>query len=334
MSNKLHLLGPWIRRFLMEHVVQERNLSRNTQASYRDTLTLLLPFVTSKIKQPIDALWVEHLSAELVRLFLRHLEDVRNSCIATRNARLAAIHALARFIGERSPEHLAWCGEIRSVPFKKSTKPSTTYLDKGEMDALLNAPDRATPQGSRDYALLLFLYNTGARANEAARLTIGNVNLLSTPPSVKLVGKGGKERVCPLWTLTATLLGHMAAGRPSEDVLFLNRRRQPLTRFGIHGLVRRTFLKAAQTTPSLTKKRISPHSLRHTTAVHLLRAGNDINTIRAWLGHVSVDTTNVYAQVDLEMKARALAHCEILTPTTKRKHWRDNPELMAFLKAL
>lgn len=332
MLNK-HSLGPWIRRFLMEYIIRERNLSRNTQASYRDTLALLLPFVATKAKKPIDLLSIQDLSADRVRTFLHYLEQERKCLITTRNVRLAAIHAFARFVAEHSPEHVDWCAQVRGVPFKKSCKAPATYLDKNEMDALLNAPNRNSVQGARDYMMLLFMYNTGARANEVARLTVGNLNLID-PPSVKLAGKGNKTRICPLWSLTAKLLAPVVAGRSPEDPAFLNRRHQPITRFGIHALVERCAQTAMQNLESLRAKRISPHTIRHTTAMHLLRAGVDINTIRAWLGHVSVDTTNVYAEIDLEMKANALAHCEILGRPKHHRPWRQNQHLMDFLKTL
>jgi len=169
------LLGPWVRRFLLEHVVGERNLSRNTQASYRDTLAQLIPFVADQAGKPVDQLSVVQVSASLVRQFLQHLEEFRRCTIATRNQRLAAIHAWAHFVGRNSPEHVEWCGEIRRILFKKSTKPLLPYLEKHEMDALLESPDRATSQGRRDHTLLLFLYNSGARADEAAQLTVAGL---------------------------------------------------------------------------------------------------------------------------------------------------------------
>ena len=172
----LTLLGPWVRRFLLEHLVAERNLARNTQRSYRDALTLLIPFVADKLHRSVDRLTLVDVSADLVRLFLADLEQSRQCTIATRNQRLAAIHALARFVGEHSPEHIAWCGQIRSIPFKKTSKAVIPYLDKPEMDALLSAPDRQTAQGRRDHALLLFLYNSGTRAQEAAQLLIGELD--------------------------------------------------------------------------------------------------------------------------------------------------------------
>jgi integrase/recombinase XerD len=331
MSDK-SLLGPWIRRFLLEHLVGERNLARNTQVSYRDTLALLVPFVTSKIGKPVDRLAIEHITPEVVRTFLAHLEQARGCGISTRNQRLAAIHALARFIAMHSPEHITWHTSIQTVPFKKGSQASIPYLDKPEIDELLHAPDRHSAQGLRDYAVLLFLYNCGTRADEAARITIADLDL-GASPAVKIVGKGGKTRLCPLWSLTANTLSPLIAGRMPGERVFLNRRRQPMTRFGIYAVVRRNMLKAGNQISSLLTKRVSPHTIRHTTAVHLLRAGVDINTIRAWLGHVSLDTTNIYAEVDLEMKFKALAQCEISGPAKKHKSWH-NVGLMAFLRAL
>ncbi|MDE2469964.1 MAG: tyrosine-type recombinase/integrase [Bradyrhizobium sp.] len=313
-------VGPWVRRFLMEHIVDERNLARNTQASYRDALALILPFAAKDAKKPIDQLAVEDISPDVVRRFLGHLEQDRGCSIGTRNQRLAAVHSWARFIGEKRPEHLAWCTGVCAIPFKKASRPVLCYLEPLEMKALLDAPDRNTTQGRRDHALLLFLYNSGARASEAAGAIIGDLDL-GEPASIKITGKGRKERRCPLLVSTVRILAPLAAGRSPSEPLFLNRRGQPITRFGIFTLVERYALRASGAVPSLLKKQVSPHTIRHTTAVHLLRSGVDINTIRAWLGHVSVDTTNIYAEVDLEMKAKALAHSEIpgLTPSTKMR---------------
>lgn len=330
-------LGPWIRRFLLEHLVHERNLARNTQRSYRDTLALAVPFVSGQVHTAVDRLTIIDVTTDRVRQFLREIEDSRRCSTATRNQRLAAIHALARFIGERSPEHLEWAGQIRSIPFKKCGKTPVTYLEKPEMDALLASPDQETAQGRRDHALLLFLYNTGARADEAAHTTIADLQLGhvigSGYAAVKLRGKGNKVRHCPLWPQTASALMALVAGRPETERVFLNRRGQPVTRFGVHTLVERHVGKARAHVPSLAAKRVSPHSIRHTTATHLLRAGVDINTIRAWLGHVSLTTTNIYAEVDLEMKAKALALCQI-TEGAPPKRWREDHGLMAFLRAL
>ncbi|HLY91548.1 MAG TPA: tyrosine-type recombinase/integrase [Acetobacteraceae bacterium] len=326
------LLGPWVRRFLIEHLVAERNLARNTQVSYRDTLALLLPFASKHGGHAIDRMAVEDLTPSIIRKFLDHLERDRQCSGVTRNQRLATIRSLARFIGMRSPVHVAWCAEIRTMPFKKTARTVIGYLEKGEMDALLAQPDQRTPLGARDHALILFLYNSGARADEAARLTIDNLQL-GTQSHVQLHGKGNKLRTCPLWPSTAMSLSRLVANRGKSDAVFLNRSDQPLTRFGIHRLVTQYAERASRTVPSIATKRVSPHTIRHTTAVHLLRAGVDINTIRAWLGHVSLDTTHVYAEVDMEMKAKALARVDISDLETKPRH-RQLPSLMMFLKAL
>ena len=325
-------LGVWVRRFLLEYLVGERNLAHNTQCSYRDTLVLLIPFVAAKLNKPLERLTVIDISADLARLFLTHVEESRKCSIATRNQRLAALHALARFVGERSPEHIVWCGQIRSIPFKKTTKMVIPYLDKPEMDNLLAAPDRQTSQGRRDYALLLFLYNSGARADEAAQLIIRDLH--SADLFVRIIGKGGKERQCPLWPASVEALASLITKRSPEDRVFLNRCAHPITRFGIHKMVERYVEKALAKMPSLANKRVSPHTVRHSTACHLLRAGVDINTIRGWLGHVSLDTTNIYAETDLEMKAKALAMCEVASEPKNSKRWREDPQLMTFLRSL
>jgi integrase/recombinase XerD len=319
--NNTILLGPWIRRFLLEHLISERNLSRNTQRSYRDTLALLLPFACAKLRKPIEQLSVTDLSVQEVRSFLADLEQTRGCGIATRNQRLAAVHSFARFVALHSPEHIGWSGELRSIPFKKASQQPVPYLERPEMDGLLNGPDKHSDQGRRDYLLLLFLYNTGARADEAAQLLVGDLDLAARTQdysSVSIRGKGNKLRRCPLWPQTAELMKASIDNRAPTERVFLNRRQQPITRSGIYQMVERYAKQVA---------------IRHTTATHLLRAGVDINTIRAWLGHVSLTTTNIYAEVDLEIKAKALAHCEIKGPK-RVGHWRDNRELMNFLRSL
>jgi integrase/recombinase XerD len=326
------LLGHWVRRFLLEYAASERNLSANTRASYRDMLILLLPYVAKQRRVAIDALLVSDLSSKVVRSFLAYLERERHCCTATRNQRLGSIHALARFIGEHSPEHVDWCAQIRLVPFKKGTTVSLTYLEKAEMDALLAAPDRSSKQGGRDYALLLLLYNTGARASEAASLRIGDIDWDSK--SIWITGKGNKQRRCPLWRVTLEQLRRVADQRSTETHLFLNRRGEPLTRYGIHTMVERYVIKLRASLPSLQKKKISPHNIRHTTATHLLWADVDINTIRAWLGHVSIDTTNIYAETDLATKELALATLAHAGSKLTQGGWSKRPDVMAFLRSL
>jgi integrase/recombinase XerD len=327
----------WIKRFLLEYLITTRNLSKNTQVSYRDTFKLLLPFSAKKKKTSIDKLLVEDISADITKAFLTDIETKRNCSTSTRNQRLSAVHAFAKFVGLNSPEHLEWCRVIQTIPIKRAKRTLITYLEKSEMDTLLNMPNRKTDQGRRDYALLLFLYNTGARADETAQLKVSDLNIAAVSKkelaTVLIRGKGNKPRRCPLWPQTAFELNTIIAQRIPSEYVFLNRLKQPLTRFGIHAMVKRYVEKAAQQLPSIKKKKVSPHTIRHTTATHLLQAGVDINTIRAWLGHVSINTTNIYAEVDLEMKAKALACCEIKN-NNNPTHWRNDKDLMVFLKDL
>lgn len=326
------LLGPWVRRFLLEYLVKDRNLAVNTRISYRDMLVLLLPYASEHTKKHVDHLAITDLSPELLRKFLAHLEQDRHCSTATRNQRLGGLHALAQYIGENSPEHVEWCAQVRLIPFRKTAQVDITYMDKPEMDALLAAPDRSTPLGQRDYALLLFLYNAGTRASEAAELRIKDIDWHAQ--CVRITGKGNKQRTCPLWTTTLEQLRLITEHRGLEQYVFLNRNGEPITRFGIHTLVERHTLKATIQMPSLGNKRVSPHVIRHTTATHLLRGGVDINTIRAWMGHVSLNTTNIYAETDLETKARALETCVPSAEGTKTIPWRDQPDLMEFLRKL
>lgn len=336
--NQQPLLGPWVRRFLLEHLTSERSLSRNTQRSYRDTFCLLIPFTAERLQRPVDKIKVTELSANLVRTFLTYLKEVRNCGTNTHNQRLAGIHALALFIGNRSPEHLAWCSDVRAVPFKRSARTVIHYLDKPEMDALLTEANQNTAQGCRDHGLLLFLYNSGARADEAAQLTVADLHF--TPSDwngqayVQICGKGGRTRQCPLWPSTVHEISGLIANREPSEHVFLNRRHVPITRYGIYDVVKRYARRAAVKMPSIAAKQVSPHIIRHTTATHLLRAGVDLNTIRGWLGHVSLSTTNIYAEIDLEMKAKALAKCEVTEGSENAGHWRDQPSLMEFLRTL
>jgi site-specific recombinase XerD len=329
-------VGLWVRRYLSEYLVHERGVSRNTQQSYRDTFCLFLPFVAAHRKTDVDKLVIDDLSPKIVLEFLSYLEQTRSCSIATRNQRLATLHAFARYTGHCSPEHAEWCADVRNVPFKRGWTTPITYLEKEEIDALLQAPDRSSKLGQRDYALLLFLYNSGARASEAVRVAIGDLSWDSTGTgSVKIHGKGRKVRFCPLWKRTMAELHCLIQGGDPGRPLFLNRYGDAMTRFGVHALVARTAKAAAEKIPSLKAKRVSPHIIRHTTATHLLRAGVDLNTIRAWLGHVSLDTTNIYAETDLALKAKALAACDPGGGCRRsKKHWRRNPNVMEFLRKL
>ena len=309
-----HPLGPFVRRFLIEEVRADRNLSLNTQRSYRDTIRLLFAFVAERDAIDPTRVTVEHITAELVRAFLAHLkEEPRQFYCHLQPTPRRPPFALSASSAARCPNSSNSASQIRNLPLRRAAMPVMDYLDKPETAALLAVPDRQRPQGRRDYALLLFLYNTGARASEAATLSPGRSRSRRAVHG-RSARQGRQDARVPVWAHTAKALGDLLGARrdgPGDAPVFLNVRRQPITRFGIHTLVVRTAAKAATTTPSLRSKRVSPHTLRHTTAVHLLRAGVDINTIRAWLGHASLETTNRYAEVDIEMKAAALEACAI-----------------------
>ena len=325
-------LGPWLERFLLEHIVTERNLSRNTQKSYRDTFALLLPFVGGRAGKPVDRLALCDLTSGRVLAFLAHLEDDRGCSAQTRNLRLTAIRAFARFVASRDPARVGWCGHIRAIPAKKTMQQPVAWLTREEVHAMLDVPDRRTPRGRTEHALLLFLYNTGARVSEAARLRAGDLQIGhgdGRHALVTLHGKGGKTRQCPLLPDTGRALAEAVRGASADDTVFLSRYGRPYTRFGIYRLVARCAGEAG----CLAGRKVTPHMLRHSIACHLLHAGVDINTVRAWLGHARIDTTNVYAEVDLNMKARAIELCDLVEPGQSRP-WKEDRDVMAFLRSL
>jgi len=325
-------LGHWIRRFLLEYATSERNLSANTCASYRDMLVLLLPYLAKRKCVATDALLVTDLSAELVRSFLVYLEQERECCTATRNQRLASIHALARFIGGRSPQHVEWCAQIRMVQIKKGITTSLTYLEKWELDGLLAAPDQSSSQGRRDHALLLFLYNSGARASEAASLRIGDIEWHSK--SVRITGKGSKQRRCPLWAATLEHLRHLAGQRSAEANLFVNCRGEPLTRYGIHTLVERYVVKLRALVPSLQGNGSARMSFAIQPQPICFRRGS--TSIRSVLGLGTCRSTppTSMPRPTLLPKKRALA--TLARGRTRRATggWSRQPDVMAFLRAL
>jgi len=328
------LIGSWVRRFLLEYIVGERNLSVNTQRSYRDTILLLLQYLSVEVRKPAGSIAVTDISVELVQGFLRHLERERGCSARTRNQRLCAIHSLARFIECHSPEHVCWAAQIRAIPEKKTNHDVLPYLDKPEMEALRSTPDTRTAVGRRDRILLLFLHNSGCRASEAAALRIADLGLKpssSTSHSfVTIEGKGRKSRICPLWPATAEALRKLTKDRNSEEHVFLSRLGRPLTRFGIYCLVKRYARQMSHANKAIAGKHVSPHTIRHSAACHLLQAGVELNTVRGWLGHVSLDTTNIYTEVDFESRAKALALCEI-RPSPCRQPQRD---IVNFLRQL
>jgi site-specific recombinase XerD len=327
-----------LRGFFAEYLPSMRGASPHTVRSYRDALALLLRFLGGRHARPVVELDLHDLDADSLVAFLDHLERDRGNCTATRNARLAAVHAFARFIATQHPESIETCQRLLAVPFKRARDRSVEYLEADEFSAMLAATDRRTAAGRRDYALFLTFFNSGARVQEL--LDLRPVDLqLQRPFQVRLRGKGRKERLCPLWPQTAEVLRALVAETgldpASRAPLFRNRRGDPLTRFGVRYLLRKYAAQAQATACNLARKRVHPHVLRHTTAVHLLQAGVDLVSISHWLGHASVETTNRYTAVDLETKRAAIAKASPVGDTDPEvAAWRSDASILKWLEAL
>jgi site-specific recombinase XerD len=323
--------------FLTDFLPRQRALSPHTLHSYRDSLKLLLKFVAGKKGDP-STLTIEHFTVAQVTSFLRHLENERKNRAGTRNVRLSAIHSFFRYIGTQYPEHLAQTQHLLGIPFKRTEKREIQHLEWAELQAVLNGINRSTSQGRRDFTLLSLLFNTGARVSEIVGLQATDLRL-TDPPSIRLLGKGLKERTCPLWPEIARLLVELleeqgvSADRP--EAVFRNRCGARLTRFGVRVILRKHIENAIPHMPSLKHKRLHPHSVRHSTAIHLLRAGVDLSTIAHWLGHASLNTTNKYLSLDLEDKRKALAKAKpLLKHNGKAGAWRRDQNLITWLENL
>jgi integrase/recombinase XerD len=324
--------------FFMDYLPRLRGLSAHTIHSYRDTLTLLLRFLIAHRARSVDTLDLVHIDAPDVIAFLDHLEAGRSNAAATRNCRLAALHAFFRYAGTTDPEQLGRSQRILAIPFKRARQRSIDYLEEDELKAVLSAVDRATLEGRRDYALLATLFNTGARVQEVLDVRAYDLQL-TRPFQVRLVGKGRKERLCPLWPQTAEVLRELCAEQQIDlrtaTPVFLNHRGRPLTRFGVRYILAKYLRCARATTPALHHKRLHPHSIRHSTAVHLLKAGAEVSTISEWLGHTSLTTTNKYATADLDMKRKALEQAHPPNEqSTGSANWRQDASILDWLATL
>jgi len=333
-----HPLAPFIRSFFEDHLACQRNVSRNTIQSYRDGIKLFLQNMAQCLEKAVVDLQVTDVTEPLVLAFLTHLEQQRGNTIQTRNHRLVGLRRLFDYIAWREPLVLEHCRTLLAIPLKRgAVRPEIGYLEKHEVAAILQAAEDVAGGGQRDRTLLLFMYNTGARVQEVADARQSWLSL-QPPYKVQLLGKGRKLRTCPLWESTAGLLRCLLEKRgtpPAQDPhLFVNRFGDPLSRSGIADIIQRHLRKAAETTPTLRDRRVTPHTLRHTTAMHLLQSGVEANVIRSWLGHVSINTTNCYIQIDLAMKAKALQTCEINPSPTPCAEWHRNPDLLAWLNSL
>jgi len=332
-------LAPFVRSYFEDHLVCRQNASRHTIQGYRDGMKLLLRFAAEQTKKSAVNLLVTDFTELLILTFLVDLEQTRKNSIQTRNHRLAGIRKLFEYIAAREPLLIDHCHQIVAIPKKRGAAlPAIRYLEKDQLGAILGGVSKESSLGRRDYTLLLYMYNTGARVQEVADTRVTWLSL--TPPfKVDLLGKGRKWRTCPLWESTVQHLRQLIEERkvkPGEDgFLFVNPQKQPLSRSGIANLIARYTAKAAATTPGLQSHKVTPHTFRHTTAMHLLQSGVEVNVIRSWLGHASITTTNRYIEIDLAMKRKALETCEVgASGAPPEASWRSDVDILAWLESL
>ena len=328
-------LGPLVHSYFVDHLITLKGLRPTSVHSYRDTVRLLLCYVATDKGCKITRLTLADLSFERVVGFLRYLEEDRHNHIRTRNQRLAMLHSLFEYIALRSPEMLALCQRVAAIPMKRTAPAETQFLERDEVEDLFHRLPSQGRLALRDKALILFLYNSGARVQEVADLRVENLEF-GIHPRVRLHGKGDKWRSCPLWNQTAQLLQELLAKMDNptpKDAVFLANS-HPLTRSGIYKIVRR---HASSFDRPHLKMKISPHIFRHTCAVHLLEAGVEVNVIRGWLGHADLSTTNRYAEINTKAKEEALKVLEPLDTSVvhhSKPVWRSDESLLNWLASL
>jgi len=324
---------PALLQEFFQRLVSERGVSAHTIASYRDTFQLLLGYAQQRTGRTPSALTLEDLDAPLVLAFLDHLEQARGNSPRTRNLRLTAIRSFMRHASLRAPTALPVAHRVLAISPKRFDKPALGYLTREEVTALLDAPDPSNWTGQRDAVLLAMLYNTGARVSELAALRIADL-LLDRQLAVQLHGKGRKQRIVPLWKSTAKQLRAWLPriDKAPDAPVLPNRAGKPITRSGVEHRLSLAVRAASKRCPSLTARPISPHTMRHTTAMHLLQSGVDITVIALWLGHEDTATTHIYLEADLAMKEAALKRLH--EPALKPLTYKAPDRLLAFLEAL
>jgi site-specific recombinase XerD len=322
-----------LRRFFTQRLVAERRASARTVESYRDAFRLFLLFAEKRTRNTASALTLDDLDAPLILGFLDHLERERGNGARTRNARLAALRSFLRYAAPLAPESLPVIERALAIPTKRFDRPLLGSLTREEVEAILAAPDRSTWSGHRDQVLLAALYNTGARVSEIIGVRVEDV-ALHRAPSIQLHGKARKDRALPLWKSTAKRIAEWLPriDQSATAPLFPNARGRALSRSGVESRLRAAVKVVANRCPSLSRRRASPHTFRHTTAMHLLTSGIDLSVIALWLGHESVETTHHYVEADLAMKERALE--KLQGPRGKSFRFQAGDPLLTFLESL
>ena len=330
-----HPLAPLLKRFFSHYLPVQKGLSVNTVRAYRDAIKLLLCYLADTHHQALDTVSVEDLTEKAVLGFLDAIEKQRDCTQRTRNARLAAIRSLFAFLAREEPVLLQQSQQIRAIPLKRTAHHPIAYLEEKEMQAVLDAVEINSRTGVRDRALLMLLYNTGARVSEVITLELDDLRLDATSPQVRLHGKGNKQRSCPLWPETVTAINAYLKQRVTltgVQQLFLNANGGPISRFGVRHVTRKYGIRAEATAPAIKAKPVNPHRIRHTTAMHLLRAGNDLNMVSYWLGHADLNTTHVYVEIDMETKCKMLEKTS--APRISKKASWHRPSVLEWLKQL
>jgi len=306
---KMNKLMMYVQSFFQQYLVVDRGLSQNTVMAYRDSLKLFFAFESSRQKKAATKLVLEDVNADAILLFLNQLELKRNNSIVTRNLRLASLKTFSLFLTTKDILRAGEYQRIMALPLKKAPHKMIDYLEVNEINAIIGDLNHEHRSGQRDHVLLSLLYNTGARVQEVCDLTVGSITF-GPLPVVTLVGKGNKTRMVPIWQDTARLLtnylhDNQLIDKPTAK-LFFNACGKPLGRFGIRYIIKKQVKIASKNCPSLKSKRVGPHTFRHSIAMHLLQAGIDLSIIRSWLGHVSLETTHAYVEIDMEMKRKVL----------------------------
>jgi integrase/recombinase XerD len=329
-------LATLLESFFRQHLPRVRGASPHTHRAYRDALRLFLLFLADHLGRAVDALSLDDLRVEHVLDFLQHLETRRGNTVSTRNNRLTALRSFVAYAVRHDPTRAAQYHQVLALPAKHAPTHPATYLEPDEAAILIAAPDTTTRLGARDHALLLFLYNTGARVSEALAVRRADLQL-AVRPEVRFHGKGGKDRLCPLWSETAAALTRLLAGGIDDGgPVFRNARGAPLSRDGVAHIIDKYVKRATEQRPSLRRRRVTPHVLRHSCAVGLLQAAADLTVIRDHLGHTSVATTNRYVTTNLAMRRDVLEDFwrrSGLTPANPAP-WRPRPSILAVLEAL
>lgn len=324
-------LGPHLTVFLREYLLRQREMSAQTSDTYAYAFQLLVCFAAKRLKTTPSKLSIEQLDATLVLAFLESLEKERGNCAKTRNSRLAAVKTFFRFLEYRLPSCLDQARRVRAIPVKKTDEVIVGFLNREEIQALLDAPDPKSRYGLRDRAMLYLAYACGLRVSELVCLHIDDL-AFHPQPTIHVMGKGRRERVLPLWKETAIALRDWVKvrGETKSGAIFLNAGHEAMTRSGFEYILDKHVQTASVRQPSLTRKRVSPHIMRHSCAMHILQATGDIRKVALWLGHASLQSTEVYLRADPAEKLETIA--SLVPPALRRGHFRPPDKLLAMLR--